>query len=192
MTERTRRTYLAFVGAAIFAGTVSGCASGSDSDQSAGSGSDLSRVRLYANVAEMAADSKLVVVGTATRQSVAADIDPNTDFTLSDVRIVKVLRGADVTTGTSVIVRQSGSDKQTPPVPLLQPGRTYLLYLTASGLDGPLSSQYYITGANAGIYALPANSRAATDPTPATPFAQVQRQNGENLPATLNSEQALG
>lgn len=177
---------------AVTVAAASGCGSGAVSDSTQGSGSDLSRLRLYSNVAELAADSKLVIEGAATGQSVADDIDPTTDFTLSEVKIVKLLRGAkNIKAGESIVVRQTGSGKQAPPVPILVPGQVYLLYLTPSGLHGPLSSQYYITGANAGIYRQPSTGLAAVAGT-ATQFSQVQRQTGENLPASLSDTQALG
>lgn len=192
MTKGTSWSSRAFITAVTLA-AASGCGSGGVSDSTQGSGSDMSRVRLYSNVAELAADSKLVVEGTATGQSVADDVDPTTDFTLSEVTIVKVLRGANnIKVGNSIVVRQMGSGKQTPPVPILVPGQVYLLYLTPSGLDGPLSSQYYITGANAGIYVQPSTGLAPAVAGTATQFSQVQRQTGENLPASLSDTQALG
>lgn len=192
MTECMSWSSRAFITAVTLA-AVSGCGSGGVSDSAQRSGSDMSRVRLYSNVAELAADSKLVVEGTATGQFVADDVDPTTDFTLSKMKIVKVLRGADtINVGNSIVVRQMGSDKQTPPVPILVPGQVYLLYLTPSGLDGALSSQYYITGANAGIYVQPSTGLAPAAAGTETQFAQVQRENGENLPASLSDTQALG
>ena len=192
MTKGTSWSSRAFITAVALA-AVGGCASGGVSDSTQGSGSDLSRVRLYSNVAELAADSKLVVEGTATGQSVADDVDPTTDFTLSKMKIVKVLRGPhNINVGNSIVVRQMGSDKQTPPVPILVPGQVYLLYLTPSGLDGALSSQYYITGANAGIYVQPSTGLAPAAAGKATQFSQVQRENGENLPASLSDMQAMG
>lgn len=176
MTKGTSWSSRAFITAVTIAAS-SGCGSGAVSESTQGSASDLSRVRLYSNVAELAADSKLVIEGTATGHSVADDIDSTTDFTLSEVKIVKLLRGANnIKVGNLIVVRQMGSGKQTPPVPILIPGQVYLLYLTPSGLHGPLSSHYYITGANAGIYRKPSTGPAAAVSGTATQFSQVQRQ----------------
>lgn len=151
-------------------------------------GSHMTRVRLYASVGELASDSTAVVVGTVTDQHSAADIDGVTDFTLSTVQVSRVVAG-DVTQGGDVVVRQFGSAAQAAPTPLLEPGATYLLYLTASGLQGDLASQFYVTGGNAGLYRASGGSgkRAL-----AGNFKQVDAQEGEQLPAELSVADAAG
>lgn len=183
-----------FVLAAGVGAAVGGCAAPEGSGGSAGSGAELSRVRLYANVGELAADSKLVVTATVTSQSVADDIDPRTDFTISRMTILKSMRGSDsVKAGDEVVVRQLGSSEQAPPVPLLDQGQVYLLYLTPSGLTGKLAEQYYVTGANAGIYVQQSASKASVGSSAeGSTYVQVQRQNAENLPPSLSDSQAVG
>ena len=144
-----------------------------------------SRVKLYPSVKSMAEDSSTVVVGTVTEQRVAADIDQTTDFTISTVEVSTVQKAKDpIVRGDKLIVRQVGSQKQPEPGPLMAVGTTYLLYLTPSGLEGELSAQFYITGANAGLYQAVAAERqtsyAANDV-----FKQVEKQDGEDLPAEL-------
>lgn len=177
--------------AVVMVVAAAGCGSVGGPEVHQVAGSEMSRVRLYSSVAELAADSRLVIEGTVTGQSVAADVDAMTDFTLSEVKVVRSMRGADrVVAGDSVVVRQLGSDKQHPPVPILVSGHVYLLYLTPSGLEGSLSSQYYVTGANAGIYVEQPTGQAKNGA--AKTFAQVQRQPGETLPSDLSDTQAVG
>lgn len=181
----------ALVAAAAAVVAVAGCASLDNSNSGGSAGSELSRVKLYASVDELAADSPLIIEGTVASQSVAADIDPVTDFTLSVVTVQRTLQGdAATNTGTKIVVRQLGSTAQPPPVPLLTPGEVYLLYLTPTGLSGPLSSQYYVTGANAGIYVQEPPGQAGKSTAPL--FNQVQREPGESLPAQLDESRAIG
>jgi len=154
----------------------------------------ISRIKLYGSVRELAADSALIIIATPQSQVVTADIDGLIDFTLATVRIDQVIKGpAGVKTGSLIVVRQTGAYERTglekepnlpqaPPVPLLEMGARYLLYLTPSGLDGDKASQFYITGANAGLY------KAADDRN----YRQVQRQQDENLPTSMAAEDAQG
>ena len=145
---------------------------------------NVSRTRLYSSVSEMAKDSAIVVVGTVLSDSVTADIDPVTEFTLASVRVDKVVdQNQRSPIGANVVVRQAGSPTQMSQIPLLKTGKQYLLFLTASGLDGEQAEQFYVTGANAGIY----ENRSGGDA-----FAQVQRQVGEDLPMTISERDVVG
>ena len=171
--------------------TLSGCAAGFDasptnSEQHA-EDAHLTRAQLYSDVDALTADSAAIVVGTVTEQRVAADIDDATDFTISSFEITKTLKSDGMTRpGAVVDVRQVGSEEQAPPTDLLTPGATYLLYLTASGLDGDLASHYYVTGANAGIYkALDDKQRSTSFEQGDLRFVQVEGTEGEPLPTEL-------
>lgn len=171
-----------------FAGILlAGCGTTSSSG-----GSDVSRVRLYSSANALAADSSLVVVGVVSKQRVAADITPDLDFTISTINVQKVVKkNGKAQAGSTVEVRQDGSSGQSPSTTLLKPGTPYLLFLTDSGLDGALASQFYVTGANAGLYA--ADSTAArVSNWGATPFKQLDKESGEKLPATISPDSLAG
>ena len=134
----------------------------------------------------------LVMVSITTRNSVAVAV--LVAFTIAPVAMsskgapavkidetVKTLKSTEP--GSTVIVRQTGSSSQAPAVPLLKVGEQYLLYLTPSGLDGEQAEQFYVTGANAGIYA---------ETSSGDEYRQVQRQEGEDLPLTVTEEEASG
>lgn len=71
---------------------LSACAV-STSDVATEGGSHMTRVRLYESIDELAEDSAIVIVGTVQSQRVVADIDPITDFTLSNVEVKEVVKG---------------------------------------------------------------------------------------------------
>lgn len=132
---------------------LTGCSAPSAGTTTGGSGSHASRVQFYDSIPDLADDSTAVVVATVGDQHEANDITEDTDFTLSDVTVVEAPKPDEATQpGATITVRQFGSKEQPPVATLLEPGRTYLLYLTATGLDGELGSQYYVTGSSAGLY----------------------------------------
>ena len=166
------------------------CAIGSLAPESEGN-SSMSRVQLYDDIDSLVSDSDVVVVGRVAEQEVVADIDPITDFTLSRVLVDEVVSGDAVEVGDAVVVRQLGSAEQAAPVEILAAGKTYLLYLTESGLDGSLASQFYVTGANAGIYEQEAANdlaRGSSDPL----FVQSDPQEDEQLPSEIRRSGAAG
>ncbi|WP_129789244.1 hypothetical protein [Promicromonospora panici] len=159
----------------VLALTLAACATGSSGDQV--TDAHAPRVKLYDSVADLAADSGLVVTGQVVDQTTATDIDDVSEFTLSTFEISTVIAGAADVAGQQVVVRQHGSAEHLPPAPLLEKEGAYLLYLTPSGLDGELAKHYYITGANAGMYqATGSLARTATDT-----FTQIAPEEGENL-----------
>ena len=109
-----------------------------------------SRVRIYESMVELEDDSPLIITGEISRTSVIRDIDDITDFTLLDVKVSQTLKGT-VNSG-SIIVRQTGSAEQGSAETLLQTGDVVMLFLTPTDLPGEQSSQYYVTGATAGVY----------------------------------------
>lgn len=163
---------------------LAGCSSGSET-----SGSDGSRVKLYSSVAELAADSVVVVSGTVTAQRTAADIDPVTPFTISTISVTSVVKGAGLATGAVIEVRQMGSAKQVGPAPLMTVGSGYLVYLTASGLAGSLASQYYVTGGTAGLYAASPSGASARS---SNSFSRVDSGEGDQLPSSVTLAGAAG
>lgn len=174
---------------AVAASTIlSGCSINTVNDAPASS-SSASRVKLYESIATLAQDSTEVVIGHVNSQEVRTDLDTVTDFTVSDILVNQVLKSANGTApNDTLVVRQVGSSDQAPPAPLLQPSKSYLLYLTPSGLSGNLASEYYVTGGNAGLYASDTNPEDRSIPT----FVQMMPTEGESLPTELTPETALG
>ena len=182
---------------------TTGVEGGVSDPSGSGSAGDVSRVRLYSSVGEIADDSAVVATGRVTAQRVVRDIDEDTDFTLSTVRVLSVKKAGedDISTGDSIVVRQTGSSDQPSGESFLAPGGAYLLYLTASGLPGTQADQFYVTGATAGVYRLQLEAssspsvdaqqeRAAAEPT--TEFVRQDPDSGDSLPSTLSLESALG
>lgn len=146
-----------------------------------------SRATLYDSYADLAADSTLVVLGTVLSQDV---LHGDVDVTVSTVDIDKVLPAASLgahvrrqasnpatATPTSVAVRQMGSSAYSElPAPLLTEGTQYLLFLTPSQMPGEAASQYYITGADAGVL-LPEHNG----------FTRMNLESGDSLPTTVSA-----
>lgn len=108
------------------------------------------------------------------------DVENEGDFTLPTLTVVEAPKSdASHATGTSVVVRQIRSSATPGPADLLTPGKTYLLYLTPSGLSEDLASHFYVTGGAAGLYeavGVPkTNQRSATSAvTNSTKFAHTK------------------
>jgi hypothetical protein len=159
-----RRSARVVGGAALalaLAAVLSGCSSSSGS-----------RAELYESIDGLAADSAVIVVGTVKDQHV----DDAT--TVSSVEVVNAPAnpqlGAElegertaVEIGDLVEVRQDVE-------PLLSTGGQYLLFLTPSMLPGDASSQYFITGAVAGLYERDGDE-----------FRRVVADSGDTLPDTI-------
>lgn len=176
------------IGVVILA-TATACTT--SGDELGDAGSSMSRVRLYDSIEELAADSALIVVGTVESQLVTADIDPITDFTLSTLQVMAVVSGDRSFEGQAVTVRQVGFKEESASPEILDKGEIYLLYLTPSGLDGELAEQYYVTGANAGIYVSVGNDKGVMNDERAT-FVQYSPQEGESLPSEVRLSEAAG
>ncbi|MGU3410490.1 hypothetical protein ACLBWP_10305 [Microbacterium sp. M1A1_1b] len=158
------------------------------------SGSSGSRVKLYDSVPTLAGDSSIVISGTVESQKTANDIPNGGDFTLSTVEVAATAKSdAAHPAGSSVVVRQHGSQKTPGPGALLETGKTYLLYLTPSGLDGQLASQFYITGGTAGVYETQQNAgaRSTGNVTEDTEFTKAPSDEGDTLPTELTLADAL-
>ena len=147
-----------------------------------------SRVRIY---------ESMIITGEISRTSVIRDIDDITDFTLLDVKVSQTLKGT-VNSG-SIIVRQTGSAEQGSAETLLQTGDVVMLFLTPTDLPGEQSSQYYVTGATAGVYRVTddtqqswnvlrsqhGNASDAWQPV----FERVNVDSGDELPSELTPAQ---
>lgn len=156
-----------------------------------------SRVRIYESMVELEDDSPLIITGEIARTSVIRDIDDITDFTLLDVKVSQTLKGT-VNSG-SIIVRQTGSAEQGSAETLLQTGDVVMLFLTPTDLPGEQSSQYYVTGATAGVYRVTddtqqswnvlrsqhGNASDAWQPV----FERVNVDSGDELPSELTPAQ---
>jgi hypothetical protein len=198
-TQSRHKIYAVVLAAPILLLSVSACgASPSTSANSEGSSttqvttfaSEGSRARLYNSIKELSSDSRLVVYGTAGPHEEVADLSPDVDFTLTTVTIEAPIKpSANKMEGQQIIVRQMGSSRQPTEIPKLVEGETYLLFLTASGLDGDLASQYYITGATAGMYeaAGPVDIKNRST-LRSTPFSKVPSDDGDKLPEMITGD----
>ena len=199
MKKHTRlvKPILAMVAVLSIALGVGACGSGTTAQTSGNattSKGEISRVKMYDSVKAITDDSDLVVVGTVADQKVVQDIDNETDFTLSTVKVITTKKG-DAGDET-VVVRQTGSTKNQTAGAMMETGSTYLLFLVHSGLAGDLASQYYVTGADAGIYLAPATAKAKAQTGTVTEqdisgetFNRVNSDSGDNLPATLTVDE---
>lgn len=156
-----------------------------------------SRVRIYESMVELEDDSPLIITGEISRTSVIRDIDDITDFTLLDVKVSQTLKGT-VNSG-SIIVRQTGSAEQGSAETLLQTGDVVMLFLTPTDLPGEQSSQYYVTGATAGVYRVTDDTQQswnvlrsqhgnASDAWQSV-FERVNVDSGDELPSELTPAQ---
>jgi hypothetical protein len=181
----------AFAGAALSLALLSAC-SGPGSSEVGVATSDGSRVTLYESVGDMATDSTTAVTGTVQDQQVRSDIPGAGEFTVSTFVVDDVVKAAaGVVPGQSLVVRQIGSAASPGPAPLIVTGKTYLLYLSSSGLDGDLASQYYVTGGDAGLYQ---EAEGADGSSEADAFSKItgdhSEGSGDVLPGQLSLDDA--
>ncbi|WP_345800856.1 hypothetical protein AAIB33_15495 [Microbacterium sp. AZCO] len=109
-----------------------------------------SRATLYDGIDALAADSSAIVIGTVTAQHTEDDATVSTvevDNAPSNPQLAAHLDdpGTPVAVGDAIDVREIGD-------PLLTVGEEYLLFVTPTMLTGPAASDYYVTGAHAGVY----------------------------------------
>ena len=131
-----------------------------------------SRAELYETIDELAADSSVIVGGTVTGQF----RDGST--TVSTVEVAHAPANpqlganvdgdhAAVEVGDVVEVREDAA-------PLLAQGDEYLLFLTPTMLPDEAASQFFVTGAVAGIYRRDGDE-----------FRRVALDSGDTLPETI-------
>ncbi|MCW3491764.1 hypothetical protein [Microbacterium sp. SSM24] len=157
---RTRALTAALVLAAACA--LSGCTGGSSG----------SRHTLYDSIDALAADSSAIVVGEVARQRTEGET------TISSVVVgsapTNPQLGAEVDGGASAIESGDVVDVRQTTSPYLEVGGRYALFLTPTMLEGDAASQFYVTGAEAGIYACEADS-----------CHRVALDSGDDLPETI-------
>ena len=164
-TDARARRVAAAALAAIALAVLTGC-SGSGS-------SSASRATLYDSVEGLAADSSAIVVGTVTHRSrdgSATVASVEVDNAPANPQLGANLDGeyAPVAVGDVVEVRQDAE-------PLLADGTEYLLFLTPTMLPGDAASQYFVTGAVAGLYERDGDE-----------FRRVVPDSGDTLPETFS------
>lgn len=135
-------------------------------------GSSGSRHTLYESIDALAADSSVIVVGTVTEQRGDATTTVSSievSNAPANPQLGAALDGehATVAVGDVVEVRQDIA-------PFLAPGGEYMLFLTPSMLPGEAASQYFVTGAEAGIYQRDGDE-----------FRRVVMDSGDTLPETI-------
>lgn len=149
----------------------------------------MTRVELYSSLDELTNASAIVATGAVVGQSTVRDIDELTEFTISQFRIETILKSDGVhSAGDTIEVRQLGGLDQNAPTPIISSGVSYLLYLTPSGLASPLDTHFYITGANAGLFA--SNDSVAGTRSASGEFFQVDSEPGERLPSSVDLQEA--
>lgn len=162
---------------------LAGCSPSPGSDQV--TGGEFTRAKFYASEVALRADSEAIVVARVKSQTVADDITPGLDFTISDVEVsqVKKGRGLGLKPGQVIKVRETGKSGDGAGWKYLDNGESYLLYLVTSGLPGDKASQYYITGANVGSF--------VQVPAPGGPsrFMQLNPSGGDRIPGELSAGQ---
>jgi hypothetical protein len=131
----------------LLVGSLAGCVTTSHGEGS--------RAELYGSVEELAADSTLVVLVTATSEVETAR-EPQLS-TGTRVVVVESLSPTglpsgipDVQASDTVTVWQFGDAASPGPLPLMRDGERYLLFLVATGVDKPAG--YFITGSSAGYW----------------------------------------
>jgi len=141
-----------------------------------------SRANLYESIDDLARDSTAIVVGTVTGQREDDDVIISM-FEVSNApsnpQLGANVESADspVVAGDTVEVRQMDSGAaSSPAAPLLTSDKEYLLFLTPSMLAGDPATQFYVTGAEAGLYARDGDE-----------FRRVMTDTGDTLPETITT-----
>lgn len=133
-----------------------------EAEQRAG-GVHASRSKEYRDMADLAADSTVVVVGRVLKQETVVEDIP---YTLSTLEVQEPLHPTPLATAvnqpalskssipTTVVIRQLGtSDMSETPSPILNAdGTGYLVFIRPTELPGEAAAQFYVTGGDAGIF----------------------------------------
>lgn len=160
------RVGLAAAVVALLVGAI-GCSS-----QSSGS-----RHELFDSLEGIEAASTMIVVGEVIDQAMGDDVTVSTIVVEESFRPAALATALDIApspAADTVQVRTMRPASASPPI--LSAGATYLLFLTPSMLPGYEADQFFVTGADAGIYA------ADGDAFVHGPF------DGDVLPETLRRE----
>lgn len=139
----------------------------------AASSSAGSRATLYDGLDAISADSSAIVIGTV-RQQVGEG-----STTVSSVEVANAPSnpqlGANLDDGAGSVEVGDVVDVRQDAEPFLESGVEYLLFLTPSELAGDAASQYFITGAVAGLY-----ERDGSE------FRRVVTDSGDTMPETIS------
>ncbi|MDY0828310.1 hypothetical protein SK224_04130 [Microbacterium sp. BG28] len=134
-----------------------------------------SRATLYDSIEALAADSSLVAVAVVTiTERSAADCDTTVTARIDRRFEPAALGGTPTAERNDVVVRHTG------PSDTLVEGRSYLLFLTPTMLQGSAADDYFVTGVTAGIYRVEGDH-----------FVHVPSE-GDDLPATLTPADLQG
>jgi hypothetical protein len=189
MTMRRRRPRsAALVSLAAFSLALTGCGgAGAPDDESRGVPD---RGYFYESLDELAGDSDLIVTGLATSNEERREAnDPSLDWTITTVKIASTIKSeSGDLTGTSIVVRQTGSKAR--PImgwPILVEDTTYLLALQESKGPDALPSEYFISGGSTGLFEASDDSR---DGAPV--FKAVARDSGDDLPEAVTTTDLAG
>lgn len=189
MTTRKMRLGIALVLAC--ASGLAGC--------STVQGTSASRSAVYDSVKDILQDTTDVVVGTALRaESVETDEEGSTTLTefsvasihtpeRSGARIAEFgVSVGSIARGDIITIRQPGSRNDTAaPVPLLEPGTTYLLFLNPAAIDGEAATHFTVVGVSAGLYVKTDEAFIAITETEAWARMHGAEPIPDKLPATL-------
>ena len=121
------------------------------------------RERMFSSLHSLASASDAVVVATATSRATTSD-ESGIPVTVTSVDVVRTLRGS--VAGTSIPIHQLGAPGDAlEGVPVLQSGKTYLLFLTAFHyVPGDDTGQYVATGNPAGVFLQDGSKYLRLDP----------------------------
>ena len=130
-----------------------------------------SRVKMYTSLDELIADSGAVVAGTVVDQqpgpdgTTVATVDVERTFVPEGLGSTSLTPTVQVPEGSAVRVRTFGGVVTSLPSAPLEPGGSYLLFLSPTGLPSADEDEFFITGVIAGIYEADGNRyvRAADD-----------------------------
>jgi hypothetical protein len=137
------------------------------------SASSGSRHTLYDSIDALAADSSAIVVGAVALQRTEGD-STISSFVVETSPTNPQL-GANIDGGAGSIEPGDVIEVRQMTDPRLVRGGQYALFLTPTMLSGEAASQYYVTGAEAGIYVRDGDV-----------FRRVATDSGDTLPDTLD------
>ncbi len=167
-------------------GAIPGDLGSSNGNGTTGETSSGSRVKLYGSLAELVADSAVVVTGSVVSQESVGD------STVATLRVEEAFAPAGLGSGlgerrpaperdSEIQVRQTGTIGTVSSAgQVLTTGQHYLLFLVPTGLPDAAEDEYFITGAGAGAYsAVDDGFRRLTD-------------DGDSLPVHLTEADLAG
>lgn len=194
MISRNRRAAGAMTAGLLAIVLLAGCS------QSSGVGTHGARAEIYTSVGALVEDSSAiatVVIDSSdqTRSSAGSPLTVATATVIENVAAPSV--GLDSREGaldTSlelndvITIRQMGSPDTDQETPYLQPGETYLVFLASTGLPDVPDTEFYITGAVAGIYESDDDSASRGS----APQFERLGEDPDKLPEFLTTEEIAG